>query len=75
MKSGTIFVSPDWPEGLSFLGYTGLLDSIRFAFDPPKNQTHRTDLNPTFRFSPAQRAGRAQPRAEGRRPMPWVKRR
>lgn len=36
-KSGTFFISPDWPEGLSFLGYTGLLDSIRFAFDPPKN--------------------------------------
>ena len=36
-KSGTFFISPDWPEGLSFLGYTGLLDSIRFAFDPPQN--------------------------------------
>lgn len=34
---GPFFISPDWPEGLSFLGYTGLLDSIRFALDPQKN--------------------------------------
>jgi hypothetical protein len=35
---GTFFVSPDWPEGLNFLGYSGLLDSIRFALDPQANQ-------------------------------------
>lgn len=34
---GAFFVSPDWPEGLSFLGYSGLLDSIRFALDPQAN--------------------------------------
>lgn len=34
---GTFFVSPDWPEGLTFLGYSGLLDSIRFALDPQVN--------------------------------------
>jgi hypothetical protein len=34
---GTFFVCPDWPEGLNFLGYSGLLDSIRFALDPQKN--------------------------------------
>lgn len=34
---GTFFISPDWPEGLSFLGYSGLLDSIRFALDPQRN--------------------------------------
>ena len=34
---GTFFVSPDWPHGLSFLGYSGLLDSVRFALDPQKN--------------------------------------
>ena len=33
----TFFVSPDWPEGLNFLGYSGLLDSIRFALDPQAN--------------------------------------
>ena len=33
----TFFVSPDWPSGLNFLGYSGLLDSIRFALDPQKN--------------------------------------
>jgi len=32
--TGTFFISPDWPEGLTFLGYSGLLDSIRFALDP-----------------------------------------
>jgi len=35
--TGTFFVSPDWPEGLTFLGYSGLLDSIRFALDPQVN--------------------------------------
>lgn len=34
---GTFFVSPDWPEGVSFLGYSGLLESIRFALDPQVN--------------------------------------
>jgi hypothetical protein len=33
---GTFFVSPDWP-GHTFLGYSGLLDSIRFALDPQVN--------------------------------------
>lgn len=33
---GTFFVSPDWPGG-TFLGYSGLLDSIRFALDPQAN--------------------------------------
>jgi len=35
--SGTFFISPDWPPGRTFLGYSGLLDSIRFALDPQKN--------------------------------------
>lgn len=34
---GTFFVCPDWPAGLNFLGYSGLLDSIRFALDPQAN--------------------------------------
>ena len=34
---GTFFITPDWPEGLTFLGYSGLLDSIRFALDPQVN--------------------------------------
>jgi hypothetical protein len=34
---GTFFVSPDWPPGFTFLGYSGLLDSIRFALDPQVN--------------------------------------
>ncbi|HYU34899.1 MAG TPA: aspartyl protease family protein [Thermoanaerobaculia bacterium] len=34
---GTFFVTPDWPEGMTFLGYSGLLDSIRFAVDPQAN--------------------------------------
>ena len=33
---GTFFGDPHWPFG-SFIGYTGLLDSIRFALDPPRN--------------------------------------
>ena len=33
---GTFFISPDWP-GCTFLGYSGLLDSLRFAFDPQAN--------------------------------------
>ena len=35
---GTFFISPDWPPGRTFLGYSGLLDSIRFALDPQANQ-------------------------------------
>jgi hypothetical protein len=34
---GTFFISPDWPPGQNFLGYSGLLDSIRFALDPQSN--------------------------------------
>jgi hypothetical protein len=34
---GTFFISPDWPPGRTFLGYSGLLDSIRFAVDPQAN--------------------------------------
>lgn len=36
-SEGTFFVTPDWPEGMTFLGYSGLLDSIRFALDPQVN--------------------------------------
>ncbi len=32
----TIFISPDW-TGPNFLGYQGLLQRIRFAFDPETN--------------------------------------
>ena len=32
----TVFVSPDWPAG-NFIGYTGLLERIRFAVDPGTN--------------------------------------
>lgn len=42
--TGTFFVSEDWPEGMTFLGYLGLLDSIRFALDPQAND---------FYFGPA----------------------
>jgi len=37
---GTFFVPSDegWPTGRSFLGYGGLLERIRFAFDPRRNQ-------------------------------------
>ncbi|HEX3131925.1 MAG TPA: aspartyl protease family protein [Thermoanaerobaculia bacterium] len=34
---GTFFVSEDWPDGMTFLGYSGLLDSVRFAVDPQAN--------------------------------------
>lgn len=34
---GTFFIAQDWPERLVFLGYSGLLDSIRFALDPQQN--------------------------------------
>lgn len=33
----TFFVSAEWPNRLSFLGYSGLLDSLRFALDPQMN--------------------------------------
>jgi hypothetical protein len=35
--NGTFFVSENWPDGMTFLGYSGLLDSIRFAVDPQAN--------------------------------------
>jgi hypothetical protein len=34
---GMFFVSPDWPTDQTFLGYSGLLDGIRFALDPQAN--------------------------------------
>jgi hypothetical protein len=34
---GTFFITEDWPDGLNFLGYSGLLDSMRFALDPRRN--------------------------------------
>lgn len=34
---GMFFVSPDWPINQTFLGYSGLLDKIRFALDPQAN--------------------------------------
>ncbi len=35
----TFFVSRDWP-GDNFLGYSGLLEHIRFALDAPANRFH-----------------------------------
>jgi len=35
----TVFVSRDWPAG-TFLGYSGLLERIRFAVDPRQNHFH-----------------------------------
>jgi len=32
----TVFVSRDWPAG-NFIGYSGLLERIRFAIDPQDN--------------------------------------
>ena len=32
----TVFVSGDWPAG-NFIGYSGLLERIRFAIDPGSN--------------------------------------
>jgi len=32
----TAFVSPDWKD-VTFLGYSGLLERIRFAIDPREN--------------------------------------
>jgi hypothetical protein len=34
---GTFFICPDWPPGRTFLGYSGLLDAMRFALDPQAN--------------------------------------
>jgi len=34
---GAFFVCPDWPPRQVFLGYSGLLDSIRIALDPQVN--------------------------------------
>lgn len=34
-----MFVSRDWPDR-TFLGYTGLLERIRFALDPQVNDFH-----------------------------------
>ncbi len=34
---GTFFVPRDWPTGRIFLGYSGLLDRVRFAIDPTTN--------------------------------------
>ena len=34
---GTFFICPDWPPGRTFLGYSGLLDAMRFALDPRAN--------------------------------------
>jgi aspartyl protease len=34
----TFFVPTEWPSGRIFLGYSGLLDRIRFALDPSENQ-------------------------------------
>ncbi|MFY9819950.1 MAG: hypothetical protein WAM82_01110 [Thermoanaerobaculia bacterium] len=36
-KYATFFISPDWPPGRTFLGYSGLLDGMRFAIDPQVN--------------------------------------
>jgi hypothetical protein len=33
----TFFLAPDWPAGMNFLGYSSLLDSMRFALDPQAN--------------------------------------
>jgi hypothetical protein len=35
--TGTFFVSEEWHLPVTFLGYSGLLDSIRFALDPQAN--------------------------------------
>lgn len=34
---GTFFVSEDWPLRVTFLGYSGLLEMMRFALDPQVN--------------------------------------
>ena len=35
--TATVFVSKDWPAGKNFVGYSGLLESIRIALDPQVN--------------------------------------
>jgi hypothetical protein len=37
LSEGVFFVCSDCPPGWTFLGYSGLLDSIRFALDPQAN--------------------------------------
>lgn len=39
----TVFLSPDW-QGGNFVGYTGLLQRIRFAVDPHSNLFYFGDL-------------------------------
>lgn len=34
----TVFLSPEWPAGLNFVGYTGVLERVRFAVDPATNR-------------------------------------
>ncbi len=40
----TVFVSPDW-RGPSVLGYTGVLDRVRFAVDPRANRFYFGSLD------------------------------
>ena len=40
----TVFVSPDW-RGPSVLGYTGVLDRVRFAVDPRTNRFYFGSLD------------------------------
>jgi hypothetical protein len=35
VQQATVFVSMEWPGG-TFLGYSGLLEKVRFALDPQK---------------------------------------
>lgn len=44
VQEATVFVSREWPGG-TFLGYSGLLDRLRFAVDPSNN---------SFYFGPLQ---------------------
>lgn len=44
---GIFFVSSDWPRGRILLGYSGLLDSLRFALDPPANHFYFGPSGPT----------------------------
>lgn len=36
----TIFISPEWPEGLNFIAYTGAFERLRFAVDPRENEIY-----------------------------------
>ena len=36
-SEGSFFIPASWPQRRLFLGYSGLLDSIRFALDPQLN--------------------------------------